>query len=463
MTTTGKPASMRTFYLVWFGQMISLIGSSLTSFGLGIWVFQQTGSATQFGLIAVAAILPGIIISPLAGAIIDRHDRRRVMMLADLTAGLSTMAVALLLFTGNLEIWMIYITAAISSAASAFQGPAWAAAISQLVPKQRLERAAGLGSASQGIAMILGPALAGALIGIIGLSGIIALDFASFLFAVGTLLAVRFPAYQRSAAPHEERPSLWQDVRYGWQYLLKRPGLFAMVVFFAFINFTWALMDPLLTPMVLSFGQPAELGLIVSAMGVGIMVGSVLMATWGGFKRMLITIYGFGLLQGLMMILMGWRASIALLALANLALLIGSPLINGSVQVLLQKKVEQDVQGRVFAAGRMLAMIAIPVAYLLSGPLADNVFNPLLRENGALAGSIGQIIGVGEGRGIALMYILAGTLTLIGTGAAFLYGPMRRIQTELPDVTPNDPPPPAPIGEPVAETAIAAANELAAA
>ena len=461
--TTARPASMRTFYLVWFGQLISLIGSSLTSFGLGVWVFQQTGSATQFGLIAVAAILPGIVISPIAGAIIDRHDRRRVMMLADLAAGLSTIAVALLLFSGRLEIWMIYITAAVSSTAGAFQGPAWSAAISQLVPKHRLERAAGLGSAAQGIAMILGPALAGALIGLIGLSGIIALDFATFLFAVGTLFFVRFPAYQRSEAPREKRPSLWQDARYGWQYMLKRPGLFAMVLFFAFINFTWALMDPLLTPMVLSFGQPAELGLIVSAMGVGIMIGSVLMATWGGFKRMIITIYGYGLLQGLMMVVMGWRESVLLLAAAHLMILVGTPLINGSVQVLLQKKVPQDVQGRVFAAGRMLAMIAIPVAYLVSGPLADNVFNPLLRENGALAGSVGQIIGVGDGRGIGLMYILAGTLTLIGTGAAFLYGPMRRIERELPDVTPNDPPPPAPTGEPEAEPAYAAANELAAA
>lgn len=459
--TTAKPASMKTFYLVWFGQLISMIGSSLTSFGLGIWVFQQTGSATQFGLIAVAAILPGILLSPIAGAIIDRHDRRRIMMLADLAAGLSTMAVALLLFSGRLEVWMIYITAAVSSTASAFQGPAWSAAISTLVPKQRLERAAGLGSAAQGIAMILGPALAGALLGVIGLSGIIALDFASFLFAVGTLLLVRFPAYQRSEAPHEQRPSLWQDARYGWKYMLQRPGLFAMVLFFAFVNFTWALIDPLLTPLVLSFGQPAELAVIVSAMGVGVMIGSVLMATWGGFKRMMITIYGFGVLQGLMMMMMGWRESIALLGLAHLLLLIGNPLINGSVQVLLQKKVPQDVQGRVFAAGRMLAMIAIPVAYLLSGPLADHVFNPLLRENGALAGSVGQIIGVGDGRGIGLMYILAGGLTLIGTGVAFLYGPMRRLERELPDVTPDDPPPPTMESE--TEPAASPVSELAAA
>lgn len=224
--------------------------------------------------------------------------------------------------------------------------------------------------------------------------------------------------------------------------MLDRPGLFALVVFFSFINFTWALLDPLLTPMVLSFADPSALGFVVSAMGVGMMVGSLLMATWGGPKRKMIMIYGFAILQGTLQMVIGSRESIPLLAGAHLALLIGSPLVNGSIQVLLQRKVPQDVQGRVFAAGRMLAMAAIPVAYLLSGPLADNVFRPLLRENGALAGSIGQIIGVGDGRGIGLMYILAGLLTLVGTGAALLYGPMRRIERELPDVTPDDPPPP---------------------
>ncbi len=447
-----KPRSMRTFYLIWFGQMISIIGSSLTSFGLGVWVFERTGSATQFALIAVAAVLPGILISPIAGAVVDRYDRRKVMIIADLCAGLSTMAVALLLFSGQLEIWQIYITAFISSSASAFQNPAWSASITQLVPKSRLERAAGLVSGAQGVSMILAPAIAGMLLGVIGLSGIIMVDFATFLFAVGMLLLVRFPAYERTTT-QAKKESFWHDVRYGWQYLLARRGLFALILYFTFINFTFALVGELLTPMVLSFAQPSELGLVISAMGVGMMVGSVLMATWGGPKRKMITIYGFGILQGVAMILIGWRESIALLAGMHFVLLIGSPLVNGSIQVLLQRKVEPDVQGRVFATGRMLAMAAIPLAYLLSGPLADQVFRPLLRENGALAGSVGQIIGVGDGRGMGLMFILAGLLTLIGTGVTLVYRPMRRVEYDLPDVLPDEPPPPAPAVESGSDTA----------
>lgn len=437
----GRPATMRTFYLVWFGQMISLIGSSLTSFGLGVWVFNRTGSATQFALIAVVAVLPGILISPIAGAIVDRYDRRKVMIAADFVAALSTVAVALLLLGGRLEIWQIYLSALINSSASAFQNPAYSASITQLVPKSRLERAAGMVSAAQGAALILAPALAGMLLGLIGLAGIIAIDFATFLFAAGTLLVLRFPAYERAAEQDEGR-SFWHDVRFGWNYLLARRGLFALVLYFTFLNFTFSLVSELLTPMVLSFATPADLGLVVSAMGVGMLVGSLLMAVWGGPKRKMITIGGFGILQGLAMMLIGWRESIALLAGAHFAAMIGSPLINGSIQVLLQNKVAPGMQGRVFAAGRMLAMAAIPLAYLLSGPLADQVFRPLLREGGALAGGIGQIIGVGDGRGIGLMFILAGLLTLIGTGVAMLYRPMRRVEYDLPDVLLSEEPQP---------------------
>ncbi len=434
--------SMRVFLLIWFGQLISLLGSSLTSFGLGVWVYERTGSATEFALIAVAAVLPGIVISPIAGTLVDRYDRRIVMIVSDLCAGLSTVAVALLLFSGNLQIWHIYITSMISSAASAFQSPAYAASITQLVPRQHFGRAAGLVTAAQGASMILAPALAAALLGIIGLPGIIGIDFLTFLFAVSTLAFVRFPAYKRTTRADAGRTSIWEEARYGWRYLSARRGLLALMLFFAFLNFTLALVDQLMTPMVLSFTTPEGLGLIVSAGGIGMLVGSIVMGGWGGPRRRMVAVYGFGVLQGLTMVLIGWRASVALIALAHFAVLVGSPIVNGSLQVLLQRKVPADVQGRVFSAARMLSWASIPLAYVLSGPLADRVFQPIMAPTGLLAGSIGQVIGVGDGRGIALMYIVFGLVTLIGSAAAYFYAPMRRVEHDLPDVTPDDRTPP---------------------
>ena len=146
-------SEMRTFLLAWFGQMISLIGSGLTTFGLGVWVYERTGSVSEFAGIAIAAILPAIIISPFAGAIVDRYDRRNVMIVSDVCAALSTAAVAILLFTDNLQIWHIYLASVVSSATYAFQSPAYSASTTLLVPKQHYGRAAGLVSAAQGAAL----------------------------------------------------------------------------------------------------------------------------------------------------------------------------------------------------------------------------------------------------------------------------------------------------------------------
>lgn len=434
--TTAKPARMRTFYVIWFGQLISMIGSGLTSFGLGVWVFQRTGSATEFALIGVAAILPAILIAPLAGPLIDRYDRRRIMLLADLCAGLSTVAVALLLFSGRLELWHIYLSAMASSAAGAFQGPAFSAAIAQLVPKAKLGRAAGLVSGAQGASLIIAPALAGVLIGLAGLPGIILIDFATFLFAVATLLRVRFPAYRHEAAD-APAPSLRREIRDGWRYLTSRPGLMGSIVFFTFLNFTWALAGELLTPLILSFAPPEELGAAVALGGLGILAGSAVMAASGGRWPILLMIYGYGFLQAIALVLMGWHESVVLIALVLFVIFMCNPIINGHLQVLLQRKIPPEMHGRVFSTLRMMAMGAMPVAYLLAGPLVDRVFGPLMQTEGALAGSIGLMIGSGPGRGIGLIFVLAGLLTLAGTLVALAYQPLRRIERDLPDALPN--------------------------
>jgi MFS family permease len=406
-----------------------------------VWVYQRTGSATEFALISVAAILPSILVSPVAGAIVDRYDRRKVMIFSDVCAGLSTVAMALLLFSGSLQIWHIYIASMISSAAGAFQAPAYGAATTLLVPKEHYGRAAGLVSTAQGISHIVAPALAGVLITVIGLQSIMLIDFATFLFAVGTLLLVRFPS-PKIEQVEQAKTSITQDMRSGWRYLLDRRGLFWLIVYFTFINFTFSIVHVLLTPMVLSFATTEGLGLIISAIGVGMLVGSVLMGIWGGPKRRMIIVFTVGILQGVVMIVSGWQESVALIALVYFVVFIFNPIINGSFKVLLQTKIAPNMQGRVFSTVSMLAMAAMPVGFVLSGPLADNVFEPLMALQGSLAGSVGQIIGAGEGRGMALMYVIAGLLTLLGTLALYLYPPARNIERDLPDVTPDELKPP---------------------
>ena len=190
MPSQNPPNRTTTFLIIWLGQVVSLVGSGLTSFALGVWVFERTGSATQFALIGLSAVLPRVLLSPLAGAIVDRFDRRRVMILGDLGAGLSTLVVVLLLYTARLEIWHIYLLSAVSAAFGTVQWPAFAATTSLLVSKKNLGRANGMVQFGLAASEILAPAMAGVLVGLIQLEGVILIDVVTFVFAVGTLLLV---------------------------------------------------------------------------------------------------------------------------------------------------------------------------------------------------------------------------------------------------------------------------------
>jgi DHA3 family macrolide efflux protein-like MFS transporter len=425
---------MGVFLVVWFGQMISLIGSGLTSFALGVWVYQRTGSVTQFSLILLFALLPSILISPVAGALVDRWNRRWCMILSDSGAGIATVAMALLLTTGNLEIWHIYLAVSLSSVCKAFQLPAYTASTSSLVPKEFLPRASGMVQSAEACAQLISPLLAGVLLATIKLQGIILIDFATFLFAVTTLLLVRFPNVKTITVSEPEKSSLWREALEGWTYISVRPGLLMLLILFAIDNFVTGLVEVLLTPLLLSFASVTVLGTIQSIGGAGMLLGSLAMSISGGPKRLIRGIFVFDILSHLCILAFGLRASTELLALANFILFFSLPLINGWCNAILLRKVAPDIQGRVFATINMICWSCIPAAYVVAGPLAERIFEPLMATDGLLAGSIGQIIGVGPGRGIGLLFITMEILAIGVTVAVYRYPRLRFMERELPDV-----------------------------
>lgn len=428
---------VRVFILVWLGQCVSLIGSGLTGFALGVWVYQRTGSVTQFALISLFTTLPSIVVSPLAGALVDRWDRRWAMILSDSGAALSTLSIALLLFANRLEVWQIYLAMAASSTFSAFQWPAYSAATTLLVPKQHLGRASGMVQLGQAVAQIVSPALAGVLVMAIRIQGVILVDVATFIFAVLTLLFVRVPRPETTAEGALGKGSLLQEAAYGWTYIVARPGLLGLLILFAATNFTSGMIMVLFTPMVLSFASAAVLGTLLSIAGFGMLAGSLVMSVWGGPKRRVYGVLGFEYLMGVCILLAGAQVSIPLIAVAAFVGFFCSPIIIGSSQAIWQSKTAPDVQGRVFAARTMIAWSSLPLAYLVAGPLADQVFEPLLAAGGPLAGSVGWLIGVGPGRGIGLLFIVMGTLNILATVAGCLYPRLRLVEDELPDVIPD--------------------------
>ena len=433
MTRHTKTAyGIKVFILIWLGQLASLIGSQLTSFALGVWVYQQTGSVTQFALISVCAQLPGIVISPIAGALVDRFNRRLVMIFSDSGAGLGTLALVLLQSTGQLEVWHIYLITAFNSTFSAFQWPAYMASTSQLVPKQHLSRASGMVELGQAIARLISPVLGGVLLGLIQIQGVIIIDFATFLIALATLLIVRFPEVKTTTPKKIQAGSLLRESIYGWNYISARPGLLSLLFFFAAANFLSGVASILVSPLVLSFASAAVLGRILSIGGCGMLVGSLVMSTWGGPQQLIYAIYGFQLLQGLCLIAVGLDNSVALMSVAAFFFFFGLPIINGCSQAIWLRKVAADIQGRVFAVRTMIAFSSLPIAYFIAGPLGD-FFEFLLSPKSPLAASVGQLIGVEPGRGIGLLFIVMGVLTIIGTVVAYQYPHLRLVEKELPD------------------------------
>ena len=429
-----KFEGMSIFVLVWLGQLVSLLASSITNFALDIWVYQRSNSVTQLSQLILLTTLPYVIISPLAGILADRWNRRWVMILSDSGAAVSTLTIAALLFTGQIQIWHIYLATAVSSSFSAFQWPAYSAATTLLVPKKHLGRASGMIQFAQALGQLLAPVLGGVLLGVIQLSGIFVLDLSSFIFALTTLLLVRFPDHKVTQSQETNKTSLLTQAVYSFNYLTARSGLLALSLFFASSNFLVGMLQVLTYPLILSFASPAQLGTLLSFGGVGMVTGSLLMSTWGSGRQNYINIlFCFMLLQGFSMIVAGLYPSIFLFAIASFLFFLALPFINSCAQVIFQKKVAPDVQGRVFSLNGAICGSCLPLAYLVAGPLADRIFEPLMTVNGPLAGTIGQLIGTGPGRGIGLMFIVLGTLTMLMTIIAYQYAPLRLVNDELPD------------------------------
>ncbi|MDZ8136258.1 MAG: MFS transporter [Nostoc sp. DedQUE04] len=425
---------MQLFIIVWIGQLIALIGSSTTAFALDIWVYNRTGSVTQFALISLFNTLPLILISPIAGPLVDRWDRRKTMIFADVLACLGTIAIGVLFVIGRLEVWHIYLANTFTAVFMAFHMPAYTASTVLLVPKQHLNRANGLMSLMYGISIIIAPTLGGILLSIVHFQGIILLHVTSVSVAVVSLMLVRFPQVNTSVVT-TAKSSFLSEATYGFTYLTARPGLLGLILFSASSLYLVGGINVITVPLVLNFVSVSVLGTILSLFGIAILAGGLLVSIWGGLERNIYAIYGCMLLNGVFIIAAGLQPSLVIFTASIFLFSLTQPIVSSSTQAVMQKKVEPSVQGRVFAIKGAIEAAALPLGYITIGPLAEKVFEPLMATDGYLAGSIGQIIGVGSGRGMGLLLIIMGVLTILETSIAYLYPRLRFVEDELPNVS----------------------------
>jgi MFS family permease len=428
----GESGGLARFVAVWGGQFVSLIGSGLTSFGLGVWIYQHTGSATQYALISFFFLFPQVLVTMLGGALADRYARRRIMLVSNAVAALVSAGLLGALAADVMQLWLVYLATLLFGACGALLVPSFQASVALLVPRQHLGRANGMVQLAASGSRLLAPLSAAALLDVVGLPGLVLIDLASFLVAIATLAFTRIPQPAQTATSTGPLGML-RDVGSGWSYIAARPGLLGLLGFFSVLNLAAAPVAALQAPLVLRFASPTDLGIASSAGGAAFLVGGLLMSTWGGPRRRINGVLPVGILLGASMMLLGLRASVPLVAIAGFAFAFCQPVLNAANATIWQLKVPPGLQGRVLSTLRMSAWALGPLGMLASGPLADRVFEPLLLPGGPLARSVGQVIGVGPGRGIGLLLIAAGVLPIAGAAACYAMPAVRDVERRLPD------------------------------
>lgn len=422
----------RAFYALAGGQFVSTIGSGMTRFGLGLWVLDQTGDIASYTTLLVAAVLPLGVASLLVGPLIDRWNRRWTMIFANAGASAPTLVVALLYFADMLAVWHLYIALVANGIASAFILPSLEASTPMLVKPERLGNAAGVNAMLQSIDMILSPILAVPLYLTFGLGTVFAVDFVTFGISIIALALSIVP--QPDRVLEEAGASIWSEFRFGFRYLAERRPFLYLVFFVTASMFLMpGIGYALATPLALSFSDETGAAVMMTAFGVGSFVAGALLAAWGGPKRRMNGVLGAMALAGAGAVVVGLRENLPLTAAGIFVIGIGFVFAIGLNRVIWQVKASPDVLGRVFSLRVMIGVCAQALGVVIAGPLVDNVFGPLMEPGGALAGTIGMLIGVGAGRGMALMYVIAGLLLIGLAVAALAVRPVWRLEDALPD------------------------------
>jgi MFS family permease len=407
----SSPTGMTVFSVIWFGQVVSLLGSAMTWFAFTIWAWQKTGEASTLANISFFTFLPTVLLTPIAGTLVDRWNRKLVMLLSDAATALGTLAALTLLLNDNLQIWHVYVIGLVAGFFTAFQYPAYAAAVSTMLPREHYARAEAMLGIAYTLSGILAPIFAAALIGRIGVTGIMTIDLLTFLSAFATLVWARIPQPRATDIGKESRGTFWEETAFGFRYIFGRSVLLALTGIFVAANFFLAIGATLMAPLVLSQTGNTEsaLAAVQSTGAVGGVVGGALLMLWGGPKRRIHGVLLGGMGASLLGVFwLGVANSLLLWSAASFCFSLFEPFVESGNIAIWQSKVEADVQGRVFAARHFLVRFPFMLGILASGQLAV--------------------------LGIPLVLKIAGLAGLVVFLAGYCFNNIRQVESLLPDL-----------------------------
>lgn len=412
-TRNNAISNMRNFTLFWLSGSVSQLGSAMTSYALIIWAYQQTKSAMTVSLMSFSMYLPYICISIFAGAFIDRHSKKKIMLITDFMAAICTFVIFLLIVTNQFQIWHIYIVNMVIGFANSFQSPAQSVAVGIMVPKEEYARASGMNSFSNNLLTVATPMIAASLISVVGLKGILLIDVVTFLFAEGVLLIfIKIPEVINKHA--NKNQSIFAGCKEGVQFLCNHKGILYIVLSMACMNFFSRLTyENILSPMILarSGGNTQVLGIVTGMIGFGGILGGLLVSLRKKSDNKIAEIFltaAFSFLCG--DLLMGVGRNVVLWSIAALAASVPIPFITAAQNVIMYEVIPREVQGRIFAVKNAIQFCTIPIGILLGGFLADYVFEPFMVSGSQGAKWVQGLVGNTEGGGMALMFVMTGIL-----------------------------------------------------
>ncbi|MDI6861337.1 MAG: MFS transporter [Caldisericia bacterium] len=403
-----KPQGFKGFILMSIGQFISMVGSSMTQFGLSIWIWKTTGNATPFSIITTLFFIPNLIFSPFAGALIDRWPLKKSLILPDLTAGLITLLTLILYLMNKLNLPFLYIASFVSGIFNAFQWPAYSVTISVMLKKEEYGKANGLFSMVENGPMIIAPILAGIFLPLINLSGVMIIDIFTFLFAIIAVLYVYIPKIDRVLSI--EKLNIFSEALFGFKYIFKHKHLLSLLTVFLLVNLFEGFINPLYSPLILSKtnNNSIFLGIIQMFFGLGGLIGGFVMTIWGGTKKKIYSLLGGIFLGGISLVFFGISKAVYILSILGLIISFSGVISNASSQAIWQSKISPELQGRVFSARRVIAQLIGTIPMISSGPIVDNILSKYFTYENRFFSYFGS----GKGGAMSFMTSLSGILVI---------------------------------------------------
>lgn len=418
----GHDKTFRSFLIIWLGQLLSAIGSGLTAFALGVYVFQKTQSTTSFSLVILCSFLPSFLLLPFSGVLADRFDRKRMMIIGDSGSIAGLLFILFFMLTGRIELWHIYIGVVMSAISASILSPAYKAAVSDLVSEEKYAQASGLIQLAGSAQYLISPIIAGFLLSFFDIKTVLVIDILSFLLAAAAVFIIM---KQIHTPKRIEQQSFFSEMAEAFRYLLSQRGVLWLVLLMSVVCFYIGLMQSLFGPMMLTLTDSKVLGIALSIAASGMLISSIFIGIFGTGKNKVLILSLFLTLAGLFYALMGVFTTVTLIVVFGFLFFLTLPFVNTSLEVLIRTNIDNERQGRVWSLVSAISQIGMVLAYGSAGFLADHLFSPLLAPDRLLGQTVGSIIGTGPGRGIGFLFVVSGVMVAI---LAIVIGRVRRIK-----------------------------------